>query len=29
MVLEVFEIAYGMERLAEYMTEHPEEFKHY
>ncbi|CYU34008.1 Uncharacterised protein [Streptococcus suis] len=29
MVLEVFEIAYGMEWLAEYMTEHPEEFRHY
>lgn len=29
MVLEVFEIAYGMKWLAEYMTEHPEEFSHY
>lgn len=29
MVLEVFEIAYGMEWLAEYMSEHSEEFKHY
>ena len=26
-VLEVFEYAYGMEWLAEYMTEHPEEFR--
>lgn len=29
MILEIFEIAYGMEWLAEYMTEHPEEFRHY
>ena len=29
MVLEVFEIAYGMEWLAEYMREYSEEFRHY
>ena len=29
LILEVFEIAYGMEWLAEYMSEHYEEFKHY
>lgn len=29
MVLEVFEIAYGMEWMAEYMSEHSEEFRHY
>lgn len=29
MVLEVFEIAYGMEWLAEYMNEHYEEFRRY
>ncbi len=29
LILEVFEIAYGMEWLAEYMTEHPEEFRSY
>ncbi|HEL0635825.1 TPA: potassium transporter peripheral membrane component [Streptococcus equi subsp. zooepidemicus] len=29
MILEVFEIAYGMEWLANYMSEHPEEFRHY
>jgi hypothetical protein len=28
-ILEVFEIIYGMEWLAEYMSEHYEEFKHY
>ena len=29
LILEVFEIAYGLEWLAEYMSEHYEEFKHY
>lgn len=29
LILEVFEIAHGMEWLAEYMSEHYEEFKHY
>lgn len=29
LILEVFEIAYGMEWLAEYMSEHYEEFRHY
>lgn len=29
MILEVFEIAYGMEWLAECMSEHYEEFRHY
>ena len=29
MVLEVFEIAYGMEWLAEYMSKHSDEFRHY
>ena len=29
LVLEVFEIAYGMEWLAKYISEHHEEFKHY
>jgi len=29
MVLEVFEKAYGMEWLADYMTEHQEEFKYF
>ncbi|HEL0571512.1 TPA: hypothetical protein TUT07_000223 [Streptococcus equi subsp. zooepidemicus] len=29
MILEVFEIAYGMEWLANYMSEHPEEFRYY
>lgn len=29
MILEAFEIAYGMEWLAEYMSEHPDEFRHY
>ncbi|CRH89994.1 Uncharacterised protein [Chlamydia trachomatis] len=29
LILEVFEIAYGMEWLAEYMTEHLDEFRHY
>ncbi len=28
-ILEVFEIAFGMECLAEYMSEHYEVFKHY
>lgn len=27
LILEVFEIAYGMEWLAEYMTEHPDELR--
>ncbi|WP_240622433.1 hypothetical protein [Streptococcus agalactiae] len=27
LILETFEIAYGMEWLAEYMTEHPDEFR--
>lgn len=29
LILELFEIAHGMEWLAEYMSEHFEEFKHY
>lgn len=29
MVLEIFEIAYGMEWLVKYMSEHSEEFRHY
>jgi len=29
LILEVFEIAYGMEWLTEYMSEHYEEFRHY
>lgn len=29
LILEVFEIAYGMEWLVEYMSEHYEEFRHY
>ena len=29
LILEVFEIAYGMEWLAEYMGEHSGEFRHY
>lgn len=29
LILEVFEIAYCMEWLAEYMSEHYEEFRHY
>ena len=29
LILEVFEIAYGMEWLAEYMAEHPDEFRQY
>ena len=29
LILEVFEIAYGMEWLAEYMSDHYEEFKYY
>ena len=27
LILEVFEIAYGMEWLAEYMAEHPDELR--
>lgn len=29
MILEVIELAYGMEWLVGYLTEHSEEFKHY
>lgn len=29
LILEVFETAYGIEWLAEYMSEHYEEFRHY